>query len=85
MPTGINNIPIEKIDPPLLYIRDGRIVEVRIGDVVSIRRNELALSDLYQFDSQLDESGKTLGAVTLTHLGCVFDEDGMVISKREKK
>lgn len=85
MPAGINNIPIEKIDPPLLYIRDGRVVEVKIGDVISIRRNELALSDLYQFHAQLDESGKTLGAVTLTHLGCVFDKDSTVISKREKK
>lgn len=84
MPAGINNIPIEKINPPLLYIRDGRVIEVKIGDVISIRRNEFALSDLYQFDCQLDESGKTLGATTLTHLGCVFD-DGVTISKRKKK
>ncbi len=85
MPSAINNIPIEKITSPLLYIQDGRVIEVGIGDVISIRRNELALSDLYQFNAQLDESGKTLGAVTLTHLGCIFDKDSTVISKRRKK
>ena len=85
MPAGINNIPIEEIDPPLLYIRDGKVIEVGIGDIISLRRNELALSDLYQFHAQLDEGGKTLGAVTLTHLGCIFDNDSTVISKRRKK
>ncbi len=83
MPKSINNVPIEKINPPLLYIQDGRVIEVRIGDIISIRRNELALSDLYQFNAQLDESGKTLGAVTITHLGCIFDNDSTVISRKE--
>ncbi len=85
MPHAINNVPIEEINPPLLYIQDGRVIEVALGDIISIRRNELALSDLYQFNAQLDESGKTLGATTLTHLGCIFDKDSTVISKGRKK